>query len=511
MGDGGGNATDAGDNKADAGGNAADAAINQPDAPPTSSPCDSDPCFAGVECSNLSDGFDCGDCPAGFEGDGVICTDIDGCAASPCYPGVVCTDQAAPSDSFTCGECPAGFFGNGEICTDIDACAGSPCFPGVACVDNPPPDTGFICGTCPTGYTGDGLSCSDIDACAGDPCFAGVECTDIPAPGTGFTCQDCPAGHLGDGQDCALVCSPVSSIGCGGVTNSATSAAGSTDQVDKWQCSNYTLTGPERVYSYVASATGVLTVELSGLTADLDLLVIRASSTTPGLCDSADSGSCLTGGKSSKAGTGSERVRVDVVAGTTYFIIVDGFNNAVSNFSLRLRTGPEDILLNEIGYGSADFVEVRNHGACPVDLGGLSISHKASLDNMAANFVFPSGTSLSSGNVLRWIESGSAPFTANEINAGISIPDLPYEPGFTALCNGVCNMNTCANFLDYVERDNDTSNSTPTGGPSCAGFKPAPINCAGQSGEASLHRTDFTGTAKSPQADDWSFGVSTRD
>ena len=37
-------------------------------------------------------GYTCGDCPSGLEGDGETCQEIDGCADSPCYPGVECTD-----------------------------------------------------------------------------------------------------------------------------------------------------------------------------------------------------------------------------------------------------------------------------------------------------------------------------------------------------------------------------------------------------------------------------------
>ncbi len=498
-------------NNPDAGGQAADADTNAPDADLLLSACDADPCFAGVECTDTEEGFSCGHCPSGLEGDGQSCTDIDSCAAGPCFLGVECTDLPAPEDGFSCGACPDGFFGNGVVCTDVDGCDGNPCFPGAQCVDNPPPATGFTCGTCPTGYEGDGFTCTDIDGCAGDPCFEGLSCSDNPAPQVGFQCQDCPPGHIGDGVSCTLLCDAAATISCGGLISASNSASGSADLVDNWQCSSFALTGPEIVYTFVAPTTGMATAELTGLSADLDLLVIKASTTVPGLCDPLSSMACVPGGSSSRAGTTSERSRWSAVAGTTYFIVVDGFAGAVSNFNLRVKTGSEDIVLNEIGFGIDDFVEVGNRGACSADLGGLGLSHKPSLDSAAASFLFANGTNLPSGGVLRWVEVNSGPYAANEIDAGVSFLDLPNERGFTALCTGACNMSTCANFLDYVERDDNLNDAKPTGGPACASFAPAPVNSLGQSGEVSLHRVGFSGTSSAHVASDWAFGPSSRD
>src|SRR5688500_11973988 len=53
--------------------------------------------------------------------------------------------------------CDAGYEEDGGNCVDVDACAASPCFPGVACTDLPPPELGFTCGACPPGTRGDGV------------------------------------------------------------------------------------------------------------------------------------------------------------------------------------------------------------------------------------------------------------------------------------------------------------------------------------------------------------------
>lgn len=471
--------------------------------------CDSDPCYPGVVCGEIVDGYTCGPCPAGLEGDGEICTEIDGCAASPCFLGVTCTDEAAPDTGFVCGDCPEGFFGDGVVCTDVDGCEGDPCFPGVACVDNPPPEVGFTCGTCPTGMEGSGFTCTDIDGCANNPCFEDVGCVDNPAPQTGFTCNGCPPGHTGDGVTCDLLCDPVSAATCGGLVIGNSGGTGSSDRINDWACSIFSLVGSEIIYSFVPDASGIATADLTGLTADVDLLVIQDVG-AGGLCDPSNDTQCVPGGASHNTGTNDEQARWNAQAGQTYYIIVDGFTDTASDFNLRVHTATEDILLNEVAYGVDDYVETRNHGACTVDFGGLSLMHKASLEANPHVFSFPNGSNVAPGQILRFIESASGPYASNEIDAGFSILDIPADAGFTALCNGSCDTATCTNLLDYVERDNDTGDTVLPGGPACATFEPGPINSSGQSGDSALHRTAFDGVGSPFQGSDWTFAPSSR-
>ncbi|MCP4445180.1 MAG: hypothetical protein GY811_07550 [Myxococcales bacterium] len=499
---------DGGQAAADSGSNNIDAA--QPSSDAATLACASEPCFEDVACSEVEGGYQCSDCPSGLEGDGETCSEVDGCDASPCFLGVDCTDVPAPGEGASCSDCPTGFFGNGIICTDIDGCDGDPCFPGATCVDNVPPAEGFTCGTCPTGFEGDGLSCTDIDECTGDPCFGDIECTDAVAPLTGFSCGACPPGTTGDGAQCDLLCDPVSSLACGGQLSASNGGAGSADLVDNWACSSFPHTGPEIVYSFSPDASGIATISLTGLAADLDLLLIEDAS-SGGLCDPASAGVCVQNGSSNRSGTADEEVRLNAIVGTTYYIIVDGFDGATSNFTLRVQSATEDFLLNEVSFGATDFVEVRNHGACDTDLGGLGILHKASLTSPAQSFVFPGASNVSAGGVMRWVESSGGPFLSNEINAGESILDIPAAAGSTALCNGVCETTNCTNLLDYVERDEDTSDASLPGGPACASLVGGPINAAGQSGEVSLRRTAVAGAGGPYQASDWSFGATSRD
>lgn len=485
-----------------------DSGTDAPDAAPT--PCADSPCFESVECTEDGADYVCGDCPTGLSGDGASCTEIDGCAEAPCFDSVECVDAAAPEEGYSCGDCPIGFFGNGEVCTDVDDCEGEPCFPGAECTDALAPEVGFTCGECPTGFEGDGFSCNDIDGCSTTPCFDGVECTDAIAPQLGFSCGDCPTGTVGDGEDCDLLCEPLGALTCGSTINGDSAGVGSADNVDNWECSGISHTGPEVIYTFVAGSTGIATARLTGLSADLDLMVIEDAS-AGNFCDPLDGTVCVPGGISGETGTTDEEMRFNAVAGTTYFVIVDGFAGASSTFNLTMESATEDFLLNEIAYGTADFVEIRNHGACSADFAGLGISHKASLDTVSQSFVFPAGSDVAPGGVMRWVESNSAPYLANEIDAGESIVDVPAGAGSTLLCNGACDLAACTNVIDYVERDDDTADTDLPGGPACATFSPAPIDSTGQTGDISLRRAAFTGVGGPFQVADWVFANTTRD
>jgi hypothetical protein len=107
-------------------------------------------------------------------------------------------------------------------------------------------------------------------------------------------------------------------------------SARSRDAIDAWSCAAGT-TGPEVVYQYYASQTAMVTVELSGLTADLDLIVVAGSFNA---CD--PTGACVA--SSTQTGTASETVSFQAQAGTYYYIGVDGKNGAVSPYLLKLRS-----------------------------------------------------------------------------------------------------------------------------------------------------------------------------
>lgn len=120
---------------------------------------------AGPECLPCEDGF--------VMGDACNCENVDECEEGEdnCAPEAVCRDTPG---SFEC-DCGEGYEGNGTVCTDTDGCDPNPCYAGVACTDVAAPGEGYTCGACPSGLSGDGEVCEDTDGCASDPCYVGAE------------------------------------------------------------------------------------------------------------------------------------------------------------------------------------------------------------------------------------------------------------------------------------------------------------------------------------------------
>ena len=170
--------------------------------------CNDSPCYPGVRCvDDSSYGFRCGNCPAGYSGDGVHCERSRACEARPCFGNVTCM-EIPHSPGYQCGECPAGFRGDGSRCEDIDECQyARPCHALARCVNLSP---GFRCSPCPSGYRGNdvygyGLEdarrveqvCEDIDECAENNggCVPNSRCINKEG---GYLCGECLPGYSGN-------------------------------------------------------------------------------------------------------------------------------------------------------------------------------------------------------------------------------------------------------------------------------------------------------------------------
>ncbi|KAM4770876.1 uncharacterized protein WCC33_002646 [Rhinophrynus dorsalis] len=152
------------------------------------------PCHAKGLCHNIGTGHACV-CDAGYQGDGVSCTDIDECQNDVCKDNTtLCVNTPG---SYNC-ICKPGFNLNISYCSDIDECTTDiqNCHPLAECFNT---IGSFNC-KCKNGFQGDGVDCTDTDECQNDNggCHESATCMNTPGK---FSC-DCVSGFLGNGFDC---------------------------------------------------------------------------------------------------------------------------------------------------------------------------------------------------------------------------------------------------------------------------------------------------------------------
>ncbi|CAI9574249.1 unnamed protein product [Staurois parvus] len=184
---------------------------------PTTPPkprCAATSCFQGVKCTDTGSGFQCGPCPEGYAGNGIICSDIDECRLNPCFPGVRCINIIP---GFRCESCPPGYTGpivqgvgttyakqNKQACLDINECENGRnggCVANSICINTM---GSFRCGPCKPGFVGDQIKgCTTEKSCFNlgkNPCHASAQC--IEEKGGEVICI-CSVGWAGNGYFCA--------------------------------------------------------------------------------------------------------------------------------------------------------------------------------------------------------------------------------------------------------------------------------------------------------------------
>lgn len=118
------------------------------------------------------------------------------------------------------------------------------------------------------------------------------------------------------------ICDPDWTLGCGDTDNWNNGGAGSTDQVDAYSCSSWNESGPEYTYTFVPNSSGQVNVTLSNVTADLDIFVLDGAT---GTCSG---NNCLAYGDSSAT--------FNAAAGHPYYLVVDGYQGAISNYTINV-------------------------------------------------------------------------------------------------------------------------------------------------------------------------------
>ena len=125
--------------------------------------------------------------------------------------------------------------------------------------------------------------------------------------------EACPIPH----------CEPHWTMMCGQQDSWWNYGGGSTDLIEDYGCNPFHYEGPEYTYEFTSPVTASITARMTGLGADLDLMLV-----TPGEDESCMPEACLDWGET--------EITFDAVEGETYYLVVDGFNDAQSSYTLEI-------------------------------------------------------------------------------------------------------------------------------------------------------------------------------
>jgi hypothetical protein len=279
--------------------------------------CVCDPGFTGAHCDS---------CAAGYHPDGDDCVADELCQADSCNQHgncddstgeIVCTCDPGFGGS-RCAECAAGFHDDGGNCVADTACGPNSCNGHGTCSDA----GGQVTCTCDFGYLGEhcdrchpGYHIDPAGNCVPDNESACNNQVDDDGDGhTDCVDPDC-LGQAGC-PDCAVA----GSLACGSLIFGTN--IGYDNNMTIYSCSDWMELGPEVVYEFKPTQNDEVRVAIFDLVLDLDIFVLE------GGCRSA---SCIASGDST--------VDFWAEAGTTYYIVVDGYLGSLSVFALELSCG----------------------------------------------------------------------------------------------------------------------------------------------------------------------------
>ena len=118
------------------------------------------------------------------------------------------------------------------------------------------------------------------------------------------------------------ICIPDFDLACGYSDTWNNGGAGSTNQITTYSCSYWNESGPEYTYRFVPSTSGSVTVTLSNMSADPDIFVLD------GTGENCSASNCIT--------YGDTAVTFNALAGQTYFLVVDGYDGAISDYTINV-------------------------------------------------------------------------------------------------------------------------------------------------------------------------------
>jgi PKD repeat protein len=210
----------------------------------------------------------------------------------------------------------------------------------------------------------------------------GIVLNDAPN-GTYYIVVDQHAAGLGGNYrlelSCGyLDCSQRVPLSCGVPYNG--SNAGGADDVSTYTCGptlNVENNGPEIVHRFTTTEAGLVTIDLTGLSANLELFLLSECSRRSGLAFSQNSG------------TASERIVRNLPAGT-YYIVVDGYNGAISDYRLTVDCSADCAM-------TANILQ-QTTTACGQSGGSLTFQVTGGHPTYTAHYVGPVCRTVSSNN-----------------------------------------------------------------------------------------------------------------
>ena len=123
-------------------------------------------------------------------------------------------------------------------------------------------------------------------------------------------------------------CEPVDLVTCGAAIDARNDDVGSTASHFVYGCDKtFAYTGSEMAWRFATDRDEAVTVDVGGLSADVDLYVLAAESCDPTTCIAA----------STNTASEPEQLAFDAVAGTEYIIVADGFEGAATDLSLGIQ------------------------------------------------------------------------------------------------------------------------------------------------------------------------------
>ena len=128
----------------------------------------------------------------------------------------------------------------------------------------------------------------------------------------------------------STLCRPIADLVCGATIQGSTDKALNSkarDQIDGYRDSTWPESGRETAYAFKPQSNGPVTFQLSNHSSDLDLFVIANNADNK--CYSTNQN--LT--------HGNEVASFNAVAGQTYYLVVDGWSETSSSFTLRTDCG----------------------------------------------------------------------------------------------------------------------------------------------------------------------------